>query len=303
MTGEGAVLLEADVARDLPELTLHAQRRAAPREHAQVEVDDVPAEQHVGIELAHAPHDALEQPALVGVADGAFDLALRDEVRLLDAAADERHRVDAARVGRRLDVERQHAQLGALDAGAQHRVAEQHEAALARLLLALDRRRRADAVVDQVAVGEADVGLVGRHALAGETVAQRRDQAGRRHGDPHHRAAVHVAQLVRLDGHARYLTEQPDVARAQEEVRSEAVVLDEERPSVHQSPEELHHRALVAHLVGRLEDQPGRHRSASAVGLEIATAPRPPVGFALAWQAGRVPRFAASGIPRPDRAW
>jgi hypothetical protein len=192
------------------------------------------------------------------VRDRARHLASSCEVHLVDPVADQRDRPDLARARMRLQVDRQHAQRGVHVRGRERRVGEVHQAA-ALDRLARDRDTRAHARVDQVAVREADVRLECRPTRARDAVAQRRHRGRHRCDHAHERAAGEVAQVARRNLGARVAAQEIRVVRAHEEVRPEAVVLDRERAAVLEPPVELHHGDPVAHAIGRLEQESGRH--------------------------------------------
>ena len=79
---------------------------------------------------------------------------------------------DQARVERGLDVQRQHPQRRPAIGGPQLRVEIAPDARLADVVFALDFNPAAHALVDHVAVGEADVGFEGRDPAPDELVAQ-----------------------------------------------------------------------------------------------------------------------------------
>ena len=101
-----------------------AERARARDQDVEVEVDDVPAGEDVGVELAHARDERAHERRLVGVHERAVDRRGGEDVHLVGAGADERHREDAARVRQGLEVEREDAQLGARAAGHELGVAE-----------------------------------------------------------------------------------------------------------------------------------------------------------------------------------
>ncbi|MFI5319190.1 MAG: hypothetical protein ACHQ6V_06390 [Myxococcota bacterium] len=158
-----------------------------------------------------------------------------------------------------LQVERQAAQRDARRrCRRQLRVREQHEPVRARLAAAANLERRAQPAIDQVAIREAQVGLVGRAARALHRLAQCRHCAGQVALDAHHRARREVAQLARKD--APSCAPRRVCGRgAREEVWLEAIVLDEKRVAALEPPVELHDRRAVANAVGRLNDEAAGH--------------------------------------------
>ena len=106
----GAAAL-AELARRAAQLQRHAGRRRKADQHRHVEVDDAPARQHVGVELADPPAEEGEQLPLVrarrraGRAGGARGLVRTPEQHLPRPTSPERHRVELLRLGIGLDVE------------------------------------------------------------------------------------------------------------------------------------------------------------------------------------------------------
>ena len=135
LAGERRVLRDRDRAGRAAELERDAERARARDQHVEVEVDHVPAGEDVGVELAHARGERAHERRLVRVNERALDRRGGEDVHLVGAGADQRHRQDAARVGQGLEVERQHAQLGVRAAG--------HELGIAEAQQRRDRRRRA----------------------------------------------------------------------------------------------------------------------------------------------------------------
>ena len=101
---------------ELPRRTAHRQRHAGgsrpAKQHRHVEVDDVPAGHHVGVDRADPPTEGDQQPRLVRARHGAAGtggagrLVRAPQQHLLRSAAPQRHRVDALRLGIGLDVDR-----------------------------------------------------------------------------------------------------------------------------------------------------------------------------------------------------
>ena len=101
----------AELAGRAAQLQRHAGRRRQADQHRHVEVDDAPARQHVGVELADPPAEEGEQLPLVrarrraGRAGGARGLVRTPEQHLPGSTSPQRHRVELLRLGIRLDVE------------------------------------------------------------------------------------------------------------------------------------------------------------------------------------------------------
>ena len=157
---------------------------AAAREDLQIELDHVPADDEVGVELADASRHRDEQASLVRVdtSVGVVDPALGHHVYLLDPRAvweraDEGGREDHARVEGGFEVERESGELRPRASGSELGIAEVQEL-LAQPRPAGDRDRGANAVVDQVAVLKANIALARACAFVLEAIAQGRHCAG-----------------------------------------------------------------------------------------------------------------------------
>src|SRR5688572_24057130 len=154
---------EADRARIAPEVERMLYTRGDSRQRRQVEVDDVPAGQNVGIYCPHpvAEHGqrgelALAARRLLGHAA----IGIVDDQDLIEPPCVERDREQPSfRV--RLDVERQHVRLDIDVRGAERRVVEHPGNGLAGGGCAIDRAARLDAAFDEISDGKAHVGLVG----------------------------------------------------------------------------------------------------------------------------------------------
>ena len=93
--------------------------------------------------------------------------------------------------------------------------------------------------------------------------SRRRGTAPRHRRDhAHDRRAAHVDELGRLDLDVALVGEQARRLGVREEVRAEAVVLDQERLAALEPAEELHDRAAAAQPVGRVDDEAGVRQSA-----------------------------------------
>jgi hypothetical protein len=164
------------------------------------------------------------------------------------------------RLGVGLDVEGEDAQARGPVGGGEFGVVEDHAAQRDRLSLAVDGQRAAEAPVDEVAHGEADVGLVTGDARALEPPPQRRRVGRHFHLDPDDRPA--------REGEPAGGAERPGPQRAGPlgvvglyvEVGDLAAVADEEGAAVLQPAVEVHHRPSTLHAVGRLEDEAAHRR-------------------------------------------
>jgi hypothetical protein len=254
---EAAILLEAQRPVDPSEVPRKAERFGATRPDREVEVDDVPSDEQVRVELADPGLRRGEQPLLVVVDEGTRDAFGRDQMDFLDLVPYERDGVDAARVGRGLEVDRNDPKgrvaLRRLERG----VVEAQESRSQFLRRPVDGDTGADSAVDPVQVGEADVGGERIATRRREPIPKARHGARDRHDDPHHRPPRQVTEIGLLDLDVRAAGNPIGVFARGEEVRPEAVVLDEERLASGEPAEELNHRPSLADAVGRLEDEAG----------------------------------------------
>jgi hypothetical protein len=201
---------------------------AAAEDDRQVEVRDVPSRQHVWVGGANVGEEAVEERALVGHYLGAGDRPGRDHEDVLAADAGRRDAVEVPPVRARLDVEREDAEGGGEVVRLEHRVAV--DAADTRPLLerAVDAERPAEAAVDQVAVGEAEVGLEALDALLAEPPPDGRHVAREVDLDARHRLAGECREVLGRHPRARRgATHRRDVAGADEEVGLRPAIYDE----------------------------------------------------------------------------
>ena len=124
---------------------------AAPQEHREVELADVPSRQHVGIDAADVREQLDEQRALVGEDLRACYGPFADHQDALAAGARQRDGVETARVEARLDVERQHAQLRREVGGLEGRVPVDAADARTAFERSRHRERALQTAVDQIA--------------------------------------------------------------------------------------------------------------------------------------------------------
>src|SRR5439155_93339 len=199
---------EALVAADVELVVGAAEGAAEPRAPAgalqdgQVEVAHVPAGQHAGVAPPQVGEEALEERALVGHRLGARDLAPRDHEDALAARARQGERVEPLAVEGRPDVEREHAEPGRELRRRERGVPVDATHARAALEVARNREGPADAVVDQVAVRETQVGLEAVDVRLAEAAPHRGHVAGERHLDAHDGLAAERAERARHEAHA-----------------------------------------------------------------------------------------------------
>jgi len=260
LAGEARLPLEADLPLDATQPGGHVQALAAFRQHAQVEVDHVPAHHDVRVELADASHDSRQEKALVGMVPRALHGRLGDQVDLLDTAAHQGGREDPARIGGGLEIDGEGAKGGARPrGGVEFGVAEAQQTPLEDLVGAFDGDRSANSPVDQVSIDEANVPLEDFAAALEQPVPDVGDGRRKPCGHPHHLATSQVPELSRLDADVALGGEGSLLLLWDEEVRLEAVVLHQEGLSAFQAAEELHDGSVFPEAVGGLHDEPGMH--------------------------------------------
>ena len=255
---------EAEGSRPPAQLERHAVPVGEPIEDEEVEVDHVPAGEHVRVELAHAGAEGRQQ-VLLG-REGPRPVRTpaarrRQQEHLRDAAAVQADREQAAGRGIGLDVEGENGEprrpVGGEDLGILEHEAEPGHVAP----LAADLEGAADAPVDQVPRGEADVGLVGRDAGPGQAVAQRGSVRGLLDLDAHD-GPPEQGDLVGGD-----LPERPLLPRARRvvlldvEAGDAPAVAHEERAPVLEPPEEVEDGDARLDTVRRLQDEPAASRA------------------------------------------
>ena len=178
-----------------------------------------------------------------------------DDVDLVELVADQRDREDLTRIGCRLDVDGENAELGAELAGAELRIDEASQAGLEGLGDSLDLDARAETAIDQVTVREADVGLQRFPARIDHGLAQMGDVSGDAGDDAQDGAALEIPEVARLDARVTLGRERRGRLRMGEEVGLETIVLDKERPAVPQPTEQLDQRPTRALRARRLQDE------------------------------------------------
>ena len=156
-----------------------SKARRDPLDHAQVEVDDVPARDHVGVEGTEALRKEIEGGELGRAAGGALRhgaVGAVDDEHLVDTGGKERNGQESFALGIRFDVEGEHARLGRYVGRAQHGIVEYPGESADRsglaldLGAALDLATAFDAALDQIADGEAHVGFEGFDAAVMQAV-------------------------------------------------------------------------------------------------------------------------------------
>ena len=279
------------------QLERHAVPEGEPIEHGQVEIHHVPAGEHVGVQLAHAGAEGRQQVPLGR--EGACPVRApaarrRQQEHLRGAAPVKADGEKAARRGIGLDVERENGEprrpVGGEDLGIlEHDAETRHLAALA-----VDLEGTPDAAVDQVAHGEADVGLVGRDAGLRQAVAQRGSIRGLLHLDAHDRPPEQGDLVGGLLPQRAFLPRALGVDSLDVEAGNPPAVAHEERAPVLEPPEEVQDGDARLDAIRRLQDEPaegGHGRTCRpAAGGKLSLAPP-----------RRFPRVTPSGAPRHSR--
>ena len=180
----------------------HAVGPAQRLEHREVEVDQVPAGEHVRVQLADPRQEPGEQLGLGGVAahlGGVAGGGLPGQVDLLHllAAAAPGHQgagQQAAGVGGGLDVEGQQPQVRLPVAGADLRVDVDPVDAVTGPPRPADAQGAPHPAGHEPLPREGDVGLVGAQLLPVDPLGEAAQLPGLAQADAHHRLAVHGGQ-------------------------------------------------------------------------------------------------------------
>jgi hypothetical protein len=181
---EALVATELELLVRPPERAAEAEPLAGTLQDREIEVADVPAREHVGVDGADVREKRVEQGALVRDDVGARDRPPSDEEHALAARARHRERVETLPVDARLQVEREDAERGREGRRLERRVSIHAADAGPALERPVDREGAADAAIDEVPVCEADVGLEAVDAPS----ASRLRTAGTSPGAPARRA-------------------------------------------------------------------------------------------------------------------
>lgn len=258
-------LAHADRARLAPERQRMTQPRGDPLQHREIEVDRIPAGQHVGVERGDPRAKRVERFALIrarGRALGHRPRGAVDDQHLVERAAvrvdRDREQRRAARI--RLDVEGQHPRLERDLRGGHRRVIENPGHAVAPDSRPLYLAAALDPSLDEVADREAHIRLEGLDTGLMQALAQRRDVGRDRHLDAGDRLAAERAALRDLRVRRAERAGARRVARAQIEERPLAVVPHQEGAAARQRPVEMDDghgavRAVTAHPISRLQDE------------------------------------------------
>ena len=246
------------------QVALHAQRVAARKEHAQIEVNHIPADDQIRIQAADALQQAENQPRLLRVRNGAGHFALCQQMHFLHSAAHQGGAQNAPGVGGGLEIEGERAQRHPRRSGGERGVVEVHNAVRVDLVPAqfaapFNFAGGANAAVNQKAVGEAQIGFQGLAPRGGNALAQRRHLCRLLRFDAQQPAPAQVAQLRLCDFDAARALQRPRAFPGGKEVGAEAVVLDQKGRAGFEPPVELHHRDACAHPVGRVDDEAAGH--------------------------------------------
>ena len=229
---------------------------AAALQDGQIEVDDVPAGEDVGIELVDVSAKKRSssarssgKPRRRRAAPGPIDQ------HALAADAGEGDRIERGRIGVGLDVERQHPQRGREVGGRERRVPVDAADAAVRLPGAVDRDRAADVAIDQVAVGEAQVRLEASDAggargdggaagtSPGSATVDARDRRRRR------------ALAARSPRRGAGRGDEPLAAAGTKKYGPDAIVDDEKRLAVLEHAVEMDLGTAADDAIGRVQDE------------------------------------------------
>src|SRR5687768_3513054 len=153
-----------------------AQAQSDLLQHREIEIDRVPARDDVEVELADSRGECVERRVLVDTADRLLrhrPLAAVDNQYFVESRRIHRDREQPLTFPIGLDVERQHARGDSYVGRTQHWIVEDPGDALAGSRGTLDLAAALDAALDQVAHGEAYIGLESIDASGMQSVAQR----------------------------------------------------------------------------------------------------------------------------------
>ena len=221
------------------------QARGDPLQHAQIEVDDVPAGQYVGVERGNARTKAIQCRLFIGAADRVRrhgTIAAVDDHYLVRIEAIEGDGEQALRFRIGLDVECQHARRDVHMRGFQFGIVEHQIYAVASYRLAVDLAAALDAPLDEVAHREAHVGFEGVDACRVQAVTDIGYIVRRAHLDAAYRRAVEgtFGRGLRL-GHTQR-QDALDILCANIEVSVLPVVAHEKCFAVGETAVEVHDR-------------------------------------------------------------
>lgn len=121
--------------------------------------------------------------------------------------------------------------------------------------LAFDLDSGAQTEIDEIPVGEAHIRFERAPAGGAQPIAQPRHVTRPPQHHPRHRLPRQIAQPGDLDRDAIASRHQVEVAHPDEEVGTEAIVLDQEARPRFEATEELDDRPAALQPIGRLEDQ------------------------------------------------
>jgi hypothetical protein len=132
---------------------------------------------------------------------------------------------------------------------------------LRKLVGAVDCDGSANSPIDQVSIDKANVPLEDLAAALDQPIPDVGDGGGGPCHHPHDLATPQVPKRARLDANVALGGEDGLLLLGNEEVGTEAVVLHQESLAARQPAEELHDGPVLPDPVGRLEYEPGVHRT------------------------------------------
>jgi hypothetical protein len=254
---------EARVALDLDLLVVPTEGEAKPGaarvalEHAEVELDDAPSRQHVGVDATDVGEKRLEDRGPVGHRLGARDRPGRGDPDVLAPRPRRRDGVERFAIEARLDVERQDGRLRRPLGRPDLRIAIDAADPRTALVGPVDAERSADPVIDAVPVREPHVGLERGHADVGETPAEDRHLGRHVELDAHQRLAGERQQRGIADGEpAEHRSRALAVARPHVAVGTEARVDDQRRLAACEHRIEVDLRPARHQPIRRRQDEP-----------------------------------------------
>ena len=240
-----------------------------PLQHAQIEVDDVPTGQYVGIELARRARRTRPALRVHWRNPLAFSGMARSLPSTISTSSTRGHTARSPAAARPWHPSRYRTTARAVRSercGSKLRVVEHPADTVARNRFAFDLAPAFDAAFDQIAHGKAHIGLERVDAGRVQPIAQRGYIGGCRDFEPHTGAPSKVCLLVAC-GRVRPARAPLDIVRANIKVRALPVVAHQERAAILQSAVEMNDRyarpSTRNNAIARLENESVRFHDAS----------------------------------------
>ena len=279
-----------------PQVERNAQRLEPLLQDAEVEIDDIPPREDVGIEGAHPLTEDQEK---IPLAFGDRDLGAR---RVGDAIRGCRRNATAARLARpsahhddlagrptpqgdgedllqvrgRFDVQRENRERRHPRRRRQLRVLVDPSDSPPRLPGPFDSHRAADTGVDQVASDERQVCLEGGEAVGLKPSLQRSGVRRKVQSDAPQRLSVRCGPRACRRAHGGNVEGCGQLAGEQKEVRPRPAVSHHKGLPRGELAEEVHHGSSALEVPGGVEDEPDRHARLSRAGAGSRFRRRPP---------------------------